>query len=106
MRLEEKTNLVTENSKEFEFDQGASMEFRNTRHDGQDDKFEKRGDTEVLGSQAVKNLVGSDRIKLTDTIAQLLSFPRDQPHMDVLDKGSRDVSTLVGLSSSSTQEAQ
>ena len=61
---------MTENSKEFEFDQGASMEFRNTRHDGQERNFEKKGDIEVSGSQAAKNLVGSDRIKLTDTIAQ------------------------------------
>nr|POE86282.1 hypothetical protein CFP56_07087 [Quercus suber] len=58
------------------------------------------------GSQAAKNPVRSDRIRLTDTIAQLLSLPCDQPHVDVSDKGSRDVSALVGLPSSSTQEAQ
>ena len=68
-RSEEKSTSAIENSKDFESNQRASMKFRNTRHDGQDKNFEKKGDTKVSGSQATKNSVRSDGIRLTDIIA-------------------------------------
>jgi len=81
-------------------------EFQAKRQDRKDVAFEKSDDIEGSSSQATENLVGCNSTRISDIIARLIRFTRDQHCVEASGEGNRKESSLVGLFNTSIHKAQ
>ena len=81
-------------------------EFQAKWQDRKDVAFEKSDDIEGSSSQVAENLVECNSTGISDTVAQLIRFTRDQHCVEASGEGNREESSLMGLFNTSIHKAK